>query len=111
MASDESGDGDLAGHLRRAEVHFEQAIELFQSTIQKIRDGEDVPTTEADKVSKALFGAASTLLNFKLRIYDERKRQQGAANGYALDLDDARLKVGRLLDRLRASRGSGTVSE
>lgn len=106
MASDESEGGNLSKHLGLAEVHFGQAIELFQATIERIRKGDDVSFTEADKASRALFNAAHTLLNYKVRIYDERKRQEGVVHNYALDLDGARNKVGRLLDRIRADRGS-----
>lgn len=108
MASDET-DGDLSDHLRLAEDHFDQAIEVFQSTLQRIREGEDVSTADVERVSKALFGATNTLLNYKVRLYDQRKRHEGVVNGYSLDLDEARDHVGRLLDRLRATHNPGSV--
>lgn len=106
MASDESEGGNLSSHLEFAEDHFDQALKLFKTTIERIHDGDDLSFAEVDKASRALFNAAHTLLNFKVRIYDERKRQEGVVHGYALDLEDARTKVGRLLDRLRADRSS-----
>ncbi len=106
MASDDSEGGKLSEHLNLAEAHFERAIEVFQATIEKIRLSDDISLGEADMASRALFNAVHTVLNFKVRIYDERKRQEGAHGQYSLDLEEARDKVGRLLDRIRADRGT-----
>ena len=109
MAADDIEGGGLESDLIRVQTQFENAIDLFQETVRRVRDGEELSHTDADRVTKALFHATNTLLSYKVRIYDERKRQEGISNGYSVDLDEARSKVGRLLDRLRAAHGAGEI--
>ena len=98
-------------YLSKVEKHFETAVEMFQDMTTRVDDGETVTDAEAAKAGRRLFDAAQVLITLKNRIYDERKRQEGVANAYALDLDDARDTVGRLLDRLRAAGDTGDLSE
>lgn len=97
--------------LASVERQFAMAVDLFQDMTDRVKGGEMVAEAEAAKMGRRLFDAAQALIAQKNRTYDERKRQEGVANAYAIDLDAARDTVGRLLDRLRASGGSEPVSE
>jgi hypothetical protein len=45
------------------------------------------------------------------RFEERRKKKDGVAYDYALDLDEARLTISRRLARLRDHTGTGTVPE
>ena len=96
--------------LAQAERHFHQAISLFQQMTQRVESGETVPQIEAQRASRALHAAAQTLFTLRQRMENERKKQTGIVNSYALDLDAARRDVERRLARLRDARDAGEVS-
>jgi hypothetical protein len=97
--------------LRSVEEQFQIALEIFQGMVHRASEGEAVPQGEVSKTARAFSAAAQILINEKNRIHDERKRQTGVANAYALDLDAARSSIRRLLDRLRDAGSADGVSE
>ncbi len=99
-----NGTADL---LRRTTEHYDRALDLYEALLARIAAGEDVPWGDAEKTARAVHAATQTLLNLRERIDDERGRHAGLARGYALDLDEARATVRRLLDRLRSAGTTG----
>ncbi len=95
--------------LARAEKHFDQAIAAFQRMTDRLHAGGDITQIEADKTARALHAATQTLFTLKMRIDDERKKQDGIIGDYAVDLYDARDTVRGLLDRLRSTGGADGV--
>ncbi|MEM0945818.1 MAG: hypothetical protein AAGK37_00305 [Pseudomonadota bacterium] len=85
--------------LRQAQLHYADAIDLFQDALARVKRGEDVPGNEVEKTARAYFAAIQTLLSIRLKLEDEERRN-GTDDG-AIDLDAARDTVGGLLDRLR----------
>ncbi|MEM6824054.1 MAG: hypothetical protein AAF566_02990 [Pseudomonadota bacterium] len=110
MADEPESDG-LEETIAVAERHLGRAIKIFERTIDDLLDREEGSFADAEKAIRSLMSATQMLLEYKKRIYDERKRQEGVVAGYALDLDEARLTVGRLLDRVRAAGGPRAVPE
>lgn len=94
-------------YLAQARLHVDQAIYLFQSIIERIRAGEDVPRKDAEQSVQALLAAVQTFFTIRMRLDDGSIQHPGDAEEADLDLEHARSKVGRLLDRLRAAEGPG----
>lgn len=109
--ADQPGDGDPLDILSVVEEHFDHAIGVLREVTRDLRAGEDVPPAEVKKAGQGLLNAMQSLLEFKARLQNERERQQGLVPGISLDLDEARDKVGSLLDRLRAYQRPRAVSE
>ena len=99
-----AADGVATGEkiLAQATALFDSAIDLFQGTLDRIKAGEELSFADAEKTARTLAAVTHTLLTIRMKLDDE-KRKQGIGDS-ALDLDDARDHVRRLLDRLRAAK-------
>lgn len=92
-----------------ARSRFELAMRHFFAVSARISRGERVSTTETVKSDRIYHAASETLIQMRARLNEVQKSEAGHPDDYAVDLDDARDKVGRILDRIRATRGAGDV--
>ncbi|WP_287182662.1 hypothetical protein [Rhodovulum sp.] len=97
--------------LEEAEEHYRRTIRALNGIIEEVEAGK----TER---ARALRGALTDLGKAVQTAFDERLRvgkllrdEAGGACDYALDLDEARVEVGRRLDRLRVTRRADGLSE
>ncbi len=89
--------------LERAIRHCDTGIVLFQDVIDRARSGGTVSPAEIDKTARGLHAAVQTLITIRTRLDDARRELSVQDGGRALDLDAARDRIERLLDRLRAA--------
>jgi hypothetical protein len=84
----------------------------FESLEKQAANGEDVKAADVKRASVDLTGQIALCQKLENNLADCRRTQAGIAQGagYALDLCEARSKVGRQLDCLRAARCTGPVS-
>lgn len=99
--------------LQEAEAHYHDAVQAFETLklyLKHPEEGEIAPS-EISRVASDYRRATQTLFDERKKIEDQRKSDAGIVREYAIDFDAARDTIGRLLDRLRAAGGSGSVSE
>lgn len=84
----------------------------FENLEKRVRAGEEVKAADVKKVATDLTTQITLCQKLENNLAECRRTQAGIAqgNGYALDLEQARSKIGCQLDRLRAARCSGPVS-
>jgi antitoxin (DNA-binding transcriptional repressor) of toxin-antitoxin stability system len=79
---------------------------------RRVRSGEFVNTTGDSKTITSAVSLLETCQKVENRLAEYRKTAAGIARGnYALDLDQARVGIGRALDRLRLCADAGELSE
>ena len=85
----------------------------FESREQQAANGEDVKAADVKRVAVDLTSQIALCHKLENNLAECRRTQPGIAqgNGYALDLEQARSKIGCQSDRLRAARCSGPISE
>jgi len=88
-----------------AEQIFEKAIRAVAQTTQKIESEELEALAEYKAVAQNATQATKLLLQEVGRVHELRKRKSGVVYDYAIDLDAARVEIGRRLACLRAARG------
>lgn len=112
MTSDIPSDheGSPADLLAEAEAHYEDALEAVRALKARLAEGAEPPAAEISRIAQDYRRATQTLFDERKRLDDQRKREAGVVHDYALDLDAARVEIGRKLDRLRAARGAAGVS-
>lgn len=98
---------DFEAALIAAEALFNHAVVVYGDLLARLETGGAMSWADADKAAKAVPAALQTVLNLRVKIHEERQKQPGAVPDGALDLDQARAEVGRLLDRLRAAGEAG----
>jgi hypothetical protein len=100
-----TGDDPTAG------VTLSQAMELYRdvanevfAAIRRIKNGEWDPkgATHVVKEMRAFF---ELVLEERSRVEKQRRADEGAVNGYALDFEAARDEIGRRLACLRDAGG------
>ena len=84
----------------------------FESLEKQAANGEDVKAADVKRVAVDLTSQIALCQKLENNLAECRRTQAGIAqgNGYALDLEQARSKIGCQLDRLRAARCSGPIS-
>ncbi len=93
-----------------ARHRFELALRHFYVVTARISRGERVSsadTLESDRIFQA---ATESLIKMRARLNDAKKSEAGRSEYDALDVEDARLKIGSLLDRIRFSQASDDLS-
>lgn len=84
----------------------------FESLEKQAAAREDVKAADVKRVAVDLTSQIALCQKLENNLAQCRRKQAGIAqgNGYALDLEQARSKIGCQLDRLRAARCSGPIS-
>ncbi len=84
----------------------------FESLEKQAAKGEDVKAADVKRVATDLTSQIALCQKLENNLAECRRTQAGIAqgNGYALDLEQAKSKIGRQLDCLRAARCTGPVS-
>ncbi|WP_246100783.1 hypothetical protein [Palleronia caenipelagi] len=77
----------------------------------RYRAQEDVSETEVKRALHECLRIMNHVYDHRKKFDELRKREAGAATGYAIDFDRARDEIGRLLDRLRAAAGTGELPD
>lgn len=105
------GDEGIAqARLRELESHYDRAVEIMETRINRISEGEDITKTEADRLIYDTHRAIQSYLDARKKIEDELKKEAGIAREHTIDFKAARSKIGSLLDRIRNAGGSEGVS-
>ena len=109
---------EIARHkefLNQTRLYVDQAVFLVQSVVERMRLGEDVSRHDAERSALALMAALQTYFTLRMRLADETRERDVEADVSdaepEIDLDDAKRKVARLLDRLRESDDPDEISD
>lgn len=110
LITPELGEGDRAADLlEEAEAHYNKTLKAFRALEKTGLAG--LTRAEADRLAKDYGAATQTLFNERGRLENMRKKEAGVAYDYALDMAAARVEIGRQLDRIRDTAGSGGLPE
>ena len=104
-------DGDLRDMLALAKRQVETAIDALDQSAQRLQSCRSEAAADIRKDARLLNGAIQMLTSEKTKIENSIKELDGIEAGYALDLDAAREEIRYRLDRLRAARAAGELSE
>lgn len=96
--------------LWEAERNFFDALRIFDDLINKIRAGKPVSRKETEKAVRAFHGAVVAFFVLRRAMDEQAEREDRLPKFHGLDLEEARDRVNRLLDRLRVSGSSEEVS-
>lgn len=92
--------------IRAAEVHFDAAVNIFRDMLEAASEGGLVREAEVKREIRGLHAAMQTLLDIRVKTNEQRRALEDGAD---TDVAAVRDKIGSLLDRLRAARGTGEV--
>jgi len=82
---------------------LETAVELLEETLDAARAAQSCSETDVVKDLRAVGAAFQLAIQQEARARDAGSQRYGRRGGGVLDLDAARLEVGRRLARLRAA--------
>ena len=100
---------ELFGSVQSQIKELREDLETFK---EEARTGEEFKTTAVKETLTRLKGLVGQCSGLEKTLAECRKQQLGVASGgYALDLADAKLEIGRALDRIRERRDTEAVSE
>ncbi|MDC0737539.1 hypothetical protein N6L24_04565 [Cognatishimia sp. SS12] len=94
--------------VRTALIDMSQTLDLIRL---EILEGGPDRIRESVRVLSDIRSWAKLAIETEARFEERQQRQQGAVNGYALDLEEARHTIGCRLARLRRCCGAGQISE
>jgi hypothetical protein len=97
--------------VARAYKALEVAVELLESTLDAARAAPEGDAAEVVKDVRAVGVAFQTALQVEVKARNAGSQRYTRHGTGELDLDAARLEIGRRLALLRAARGGGGVSE
>lgn len=103
-------EGTAAESLEMAERHFQDALEALDIAKRHLQDGADPRAAEIARAASDLRKATQTLFDERKKVEQQRRRDARIDADFGFDFDDARTEIGRRLDRLRDTLGSGGVS-
>lgn len=103
-------DGTDASLLAEAEQLFFDSVQALSAIVQDLKINCDVPNAEVRKCLSDVRSFARIAFEERKRVKDELQRGQGPERPSALDLDAARIEVGRRMARLRAATRATDVS-
>lgn len=87
-------------HLRRA----------LKALRQRVEDGEDDAANAVNRSAMEMLRSIREARKMEAEIEERQKQREGRVHDYALDLAEARSKVGCRLSRLRRCHDVGPVS-
>lgn len=91
-----------------AEKNFNRVLYALDALADELHGREDSAVTKAAKLASEARGAIQTIFNERQRIAKLEDDKHGA-HGTELDLDAARLEIGRRLALLRERRSAETL--
>ena len=100
-------DAEIA-QVRRTMTYLTQLLELMED---EVMEGDPVSIKDAAKLLGEIRNWSKTAMETEARFEERRKKKDGVAYDYALDLDEARFTISRRLARLRDHAGAGAVPE
>lgn len=104
-------DGPASEGLAEAQALFDSARRQLFGVIRDVEGGNAAAVKQLQPLLAELRRATWTIHEERKKQDEERKRELGLVNGYALDLQSARDEIERRLDCLRAAEGPGGVPE
>lgn len=104
-----TGESPLDGDVVEVRKMLRGVRDALASLRDRLEQDDDAIGGPAGKVMIELRGLIRTTMDTEQRIEERRKEKEGIVNAYRLDLDDARITIGRRLDRLRAAEQAGGV--
>ena len=105
-----AGKGAAQAVLEAAEKHYQRTIQALNEIIEDVTTGRTARAKELKGALSDLGKAAQTAFDERSKVEKRLRAEEGAVNGYALDFDSARDKIGRRLACLRDAAGTGSVS-
>ncbi|WP_245895657.1 MULTISPECIES: hypothetical protein [Rhodovulum] len=109
--SPEAGGAAAWALLEEAEEHYRRTIRALNELIEEIEAGNSERARMLRGALNDLGKAAQTAFDERQRVERRLNAESGSEGGIqALDLEQARLEVGRRLDRLRDTRDAGRLS-
>ncbi len=96
--------------LRRAIAQYDMAEAAMGEMIARMAGDDPVGAGEIKDIARLYMGAVQLVMNARSKLDDSRRDLSLADGGTALDLDAARDRIGRLLDRLRDTGDPDTPS-
>lgn len=96
--------------LEEAEEHYGRTIRVLNQIIEEVEAGNTERARSLRGALSDLNKAVQTAFDERLRVAKRLREESGSAHEYALDLDAARLEVGRRLDRMRTTQGTDGLS-
>lgn len=109
MKNQEAAEADIAlvRHYRDDAVTLLRAVrETLAGLLRQLLDGEGEPLRDLAAKQAELESALRRVFDAESRFHEWIERNGGAAEG-VIDLDAARIEIGRRLDRLRTRGDAG----
>lgn len=103
---DEAGLDAEIEQVRRTMTYLTELLALMED---EVMEGEPGAIKEAAKLLGEIRNWSKLAMETEARFEEREKRREGAANGYALDLEEARATIGCRMARLRRCCGAGRV--
>ncbi|MBN2906128.1 MAG: hypothetical protein JXJ18_05425 [Rhodobacteraceae bacterium] len=104
------GDAAAQAVLEEAEEHYRRTIRALHTIIEEVEAGQTARARELKGALSDLGKAAQTAFDERVRVEKRLRTETGIVHEYALDLDAARVEIGRRLDRLRDAQRAGCLS-
>jgi hypothetical protein len=102
--------GPTSEGLAEAQALFDSARRQLFGVIRDVEGGDAAAVKKLQPLLAELRRATWTIHEERKKHDEERKRELGIVNGYALDLQSARNEIQRRLDCLRPPEDPGGVS-
>lgn len=105
---DEAGLDAEIEQVRRTMTYLTELLALMED---EVMEGDPGAIKEAAKLLAEIRNWSKLAMETEARFEERAKRRDGVAQGYALDLEEARATIGCRLARLRRCCGAGRVPE
>lgn len=94
--------------VRRTMTYLTELLALMED---EVMEGDPTAIKDAAKLLVEIRNWSKLAMETEAKFEERAKRKEGAAEGYALNLDAARTAIGCRLARLRRCCGAGQVPE
>ncbi|WP_132544927.1 hypothetical protein [Rhodovulum euryhalinum] len=111
ISAPQAGETAARAVLVEAEEHYRRTIRALNEIIEEVEAGKTERARSLRGALTDLGKAVQTAFGERSRVEKLLRDEAGIASDYALDLDEARLEVGRRLDRMRTTRGADGLPE
>ncbi|MGB0660648.1 MAG: hypothetical protein ACPGNV_10755 [Mangrovicoccus sp.] len=102
----QNGDDSSEKIFAEAFAKFERASSALDTVVRQLEAGEVSEVGDVKKLVSSFETAAELTLKARQKLDERRSKQTGIVHDYAIDMDAAKLEIGRRLACLRNSSGA-----